>query len=291
MTGGARRPSPPEGGEAAGFSLALAEAALTNRASASLDAHGAAPAGEAGAAISGKRAAEQAAPASRANADAPAARRDAPAETTTTRQAGAPQAAAPPPAASPDSPGAVAAIKPESPAAAAIALTAPATAFTARPAAASAAPLENAARIETTRGPRAPLPAPPPAQPQPAAESFARLIARRLDSGASAFEIRLDPPELGRVEARFVIGEDGKAALALKFDNPSAHDLFARDEAALRLALAEAGVDLGGGDLSFTLESRNADTPTAFALAEAPPVAAAPLAASPHSRGLIDLFI
>ncbi|MEQ1931769.1 MAG: flagellar hook-length control protein FliK, partial [Parvularculaceae bacterium] len=97
---------------------------------------------------------------------------------------------------------------------------------------------------------------PAAAPPVRTTEDFARLIARRLDDGSSEFELRLDPPELGRIEARLIVGDDGETTLAIKFDNQAAYDLFARDDAALRLAFAEAGYDFGRSGLSFSLDDR-----------------------------------
>jgi flagellar hook-length control protein FliK len=132
-------------------------------------------------------------------------------------------------------------------------------------------------------------------RPAPAQEEFAKLLARRLDSGGSHFDIRLNPPELGRVEARLIVGDDGKATMTLKFDNQAAFDLFARDEAALRAAIAGSGFQFGAGDLAFTLERRDAPAPAApapVAIAEpAHPQSVEPLSLSPFSHGVIDLRV
>lgn len=138
-----------------------------------------------------------------------------------------------------------------------------------------------------------------PVRPQAAMQTpdFARLIAHRLKDGKTHFELRLDPPDLGRVEARLTIADDGKAALALKFDNQAALDHFARDGEALRQALLTAGFDLGGQSLSFTLAERGADEPNAFATAPAIVAETSalpsyePLFYAPFSQGVVDLRI
>ena len=86
------------------------------------------------------------------------------------------------------------------------------------------------------------------AKPQ---ETFAHLLAKRLDAKTSVFDIRLDPPELGRIAGRFEIADDGAGVLKLSFDNQATFDMFRRDEAALRQALADAGVSLDGQSLVF----------------------------------------
>ena len=166
-----------------------------------------------------------------------------------------------------------------------------------------ASPAVARARIETasreaqarsaseTAKPKAPAAARPE---QPAASEFARLLARKLENGATAFDLRLDPPELGRVAARLTVGEDGKAQLALSFDRQSAHDLFRRDEAGLREMLLASGLDLGAGNLAFSFEAPSeapakpsdmaAPTASAFASPQAP------LFLASYSRGVVDLF-
>ncbi|MEQ8934919.1 MAG: flagellar hook-length control protein FliK [Amphiplicatus sp.] len=163
---------------------------------------------------------------------------------------------------------------------------------------ASAARVESAAREIQARGanegtkPKAVVAARPE---QPAASEFARLLARKLEGGATAFDLRLDPPELGRVAARLTLGDDGKAQLALTFDSQTALDLFRRDEAGLREMLLASGFDLGAGDLAFSFEAPG--EPAALS----PDIAAAPAAASfassqalpylaSYSRGVVDLF-
>ena len=113
---------------------------------------------------------------------------------------------------------------------------------------------EAAAAKDTLRAQKTAQAAKPTA-PQLPQQEFARLLARRLDT-ATSFELRLDPPELGRVEGRFTVSDDGKSVLSLKFDNQSAFDLFAKDEAALRTALSNAGFDLGDSELAFTLNQQ-----------------------------------
>jgi hypothetical protein len=106
---------------------------------------------------------------------------------------------------------------------------------------------ETAARKETLK---TVAKAPPQAVAKPQ-ESFAALLAKRLDAKTSVFDIRLDPPELGRISGRFEITDDGAGALKLSFDTQSTFDMFRRDEAALRQALADAGVSLDGQSLLF----------------------------------------
>ena len=87
----------------------------------------------------------------------------------------------------------------------------------------------------------------------PAPNDFAKILAKRLTGGASQFEVRLDPPELGRVEAQLRVSDKGDAVVSLAFESADTLDLFARDEAALRNQLEFAGFDLDGKNFVFSL--------------------------------------
>ncbi len=101
-------------------------------------------------------------------------------------------------------------------------------------------------------------------EPESAADKqvdFARLLARRATDSASDFELRLDPPHLGRITGKLSIGEDGRTIMSLSFDNQETFDLFSRDVDLLRSTLTDAGLSVGSGDLSFSLTNRQARDP------------------------------
>jgi hypothetical protein len=85
------------------------------------------------------------------------------------------------------------------------------------------------------------------------AEELALHIAARSARGDSRFTIRLDPPELGRIEVNLSVTSHGHAQAALAADKPQTLELLQRDASALERTLKEAGVDLGG-NLSFSLK-------------------------------------
>lgn len=126
-------------------------------------------------------------------------------------------------------------------------------------------------------------------------QDFARLLARRVDR-ATSFELRLDPPELGRVEGRVTISDQGKTVLALKFENQTALDLFSNDQASLRTALEDAGYNLENSDLAFSLADQ---TDPSFAAVDFGPHAPAepadasydPVFLATFSEGAIDIRI
>jgi flagellar hook-length control protein FliK len=59
----------------------------------------------------------------------------------------------------------------------------------------------------------------------------------RRSRGKNRFEIRLDPPELGRIEVRIDVDHDGNARLTV--DRADTYDLLRRDAAGLERALQD----------------------------------------------------
>ena len=82
-------------------------------------------------------------------------------------------------------------------------------------------------------------------------------IAARSQNGARQFSIRLDPPELGRVDVRLSIDATGKAQAHLTADHPEALSLLQKDSGTLTQALRQAGLDVSQDGLNFSLRSQN----------------------------------
>src|SRR5262249_10328728 len=61
-------------------------------------------------------------------------------------------------------------------------------------------------------------------------------IAARADAGSTRFEIRLDPPELGRIDVRLDVDKDGNVSSRLVVDKPETLDLLRRDAGDLQRA-------------------------------------------------------
>jgi flagellar hook-length control protein FliK len=94
------------------------------------------------------------------------------------------------------------------------------------------------------------------AQPAtPDVSSLAVEIAARSQSGARQFDIRLDPPELGRVEVRLSIDATGKAEAHMTADQPDTLSLLQKDSGSLTQALRDAGLDVSDNGLNFSLRS------------------------------------
>ena len=111
------------------------------------------------------------------------------------------------------------------------------------------------------------------ADPTPNFGALAVSIAARSLSGAKQFEIRLDPPELGRVEVRLSIDASGKTQAHMTADQPQTLGLLQKDAPTLTQALRDAGLDVSQSGLNFSLRGQDRQMTTAMA----PVTAAAPI--------------
>ncbi len=84
-------------------------------------------------------------------------------------------------------------------------------------------------------------------------QTLALHIAARSARGDSRFTIRLDPPELGRIEVNLSMTSHGHAQAVLAVEKSQTLDLLLRDAPALERALKDAGLELGS-NLSFSLK-------------------------------------
>ncbi len=82
-------------------------------------------------------------------------------------------------------------------------------------------------------------------------------IASRAKDGAKRFDIRLDPPELGRVEVRLEVDSAGKASTKLIVERPETLDLLQRDARNLERALQSAGLQTDEGGMEFSLQQQD----------------------------------
>jgi flagellar hook-length control protein FliK len=85
------------------------------------------------------------------------------------------------------------------------------------------------------------------------ATQVASGIVRHLQNGQTQFQMRLDPPELGRVDVDLKVAQDGRVHAHLIVDRPETLDLFMRDQRGLERALQNAGLDTNADNLSFSL--------------------------------------
>ncbi len=79
-------------------------------------------------------------------------------------------------------------------------------------------------------------------------------IARNFAAGSNRFQIRMDPPELGRIDVRLNIDDGGELRARLTVERPETLDLLQRDARALERALQQAGFDTSNTNLEFSLQ-------------------------------------
>lgn len=84
-------------------------------------------------------------------------------------------------------------------------------------------------------------------------ESLAVEIATRASKGERRFDIRLDPPELGRIDVRLEIDHKGNTTTKLIVERSETLDLLQRDARGLEKALQNAGLKTDAGGLEFSL--------------------------------------
>lgn len=135
--------------------------------------------------------------------------------------------------------------------------------LSAPPATLAPAPAETAATFAALSTPSAQASAagPQAAHPAPSNDTvpvagLAVEIAAQARGGKNRFEIRLDPPELGRIDVRLEVDKDGQVTSHLRVERPETLDLLRRDAPALERALQQAGLKTSDSGLQFSLRDQ-----------------------------------
>ncbi len=136
----------------------------------------------------------------------------------------------------------------------------------------AAQPLTLAAPTAQTAAAQAPAAPAPQAAAVPIA-GIAIEIASKALAGKNRFDIRLDPPELGRIDVRLDVDKNGQVTSHLTVDRADTLDLLRRNSAGLERALQDAGLKTSDNGLQFSLRDQsqsqqqsNAPTPGAAQL-------------------------
>ena len=79
-------------------------------------------------------------------------------------------------------------------------------------------------------------------------------LVRQVNDGNTRFQMRLDPPELGRIDVKLDIDKSGQINARLVVDKSETLDLMQRDQRALERALQQAGLDGSKTNLEFSLK-------------------------------------
>jgi hypothetical protein len=99
---------------------------------------------------------------------------------------------------------------------------------------------------------------------------LASEIARQAERGKKTFDIRLDPPELGKVRVKLDLGQEGEVRAHLIVERKETLDQLQRDQRVLERALQDAGLSVAGGGLQFSLSSGGRDRQGEAATVAAP---------------------
>jgi chemotaxis protein MotD len=147
-------------------------------------------------------------------------------------------------------------------------------------------------RPGNTAAPATPAPSnPPTAVPL---TGLAIEIAARAQTGRNRFEIRLDPPELGRIHVHLDVDNSGHVTSHLVVDRVETLDALRRDAADLERALQQAGLKTSDSGLQFSLRDQSftgrddRSTPADMARVVVSDPDLAPVEATPASYGRLS---
>ncbi len=91
-------------------------------------------------------------------------------------------------------------------------------------------------------------------QPHPATQMVAATISRAVSQGDTKnITVKLNPPELGKVEVRFEFSEHKPVRAVVIAEKPETYMMLQRDAHVLERALQESGLDTDGNSISFEL--------------------------------------
>ena len=79
----------------------------------------------------------------------------------------------------------------------------------------------------------------------------------RAQAGSSQFDIRLDPPELGRVDVRLDIDSSGQVTSHVVVDRADTLQLLQSQQPQLQHALEQAGLKTADNGLQFSLRDQS----------------------------------
>jgi flagellar hook-length control protein FliK len=86
---------------------------------------------------------------------------------------------------------------------------------------------------------------------------LAVAIASRAQAGSSQFDIRLDPPELGRIDVRLGVDRDGQVTSHVTVDRADTLQLLQSQQPHLERALEQAGLKTADNGMQFTLRDQS----------------------------------
>ena len=117
-----------------------------------------------------------------------------------------------------------------------------------------------------TNGPVAPRAAETAAAPRPQPAIPARVVTNQVAvqiqkavaNGTDRINIQLKPAELGRVDIRLDVAQDGRVSAVVSVERQDTLELLQRDARTLQSTLQDAGLKTGSDSLSFELRQQSA---------------------------------
>jgi flagellar hook-length control protein FliK len=91
------------------------------------------------------------------------------------------------------------------------------------------------------------------------AEQISNQIINAAKDGVDKLKVQLNPAELGRVDIKLEITQDGRVMAAIAAENQDSLDLLKQDSKLLEQALKDAGFETGSDGLSFSLSQGEKD--------------------------------
>jgi flagellar hook-length control protein FliK len=108
-----------------------------------------------------------------------------------------------------------------------------------------------------------------PTNMAPATNQVSIQLSKAVQNGDNKIKIQLRPQELGRVEVKLEIANDGRAKALIIAERPETLDILQRDARVLDRALQDAGLKTDQNSLSFDLQSRDGNSDTQNATKDA----------------------
>jgi hypothetical protein len=126
---------------------------------------------------------------------------------------------------------------------------------TAQPTVAQLNATKSAETTQTAQSAKAAVPK-TPVPPKQIVDQIKVNIAQAAKDGVDKINIRLRPTELGRVDVKLEINNDGSVRAMVVADRPETLDVLRRDAAGLDRALQDAGLKTGQDSLNFSLRDQ-----------------------------------
>lgn len=95
----------------------------------------------------------------------------------------------------------------------------------------------------------------------PVEEQISVRIRQAVDEGVDQITMKLNPPELGKIQIKMEIASDGRAQVVVTADNRDTFEMLQRDARGLERVLNEAGVKTDSGSLQFDLREQPGQNP------------------------------